>query len=149
MKATKRGPFRKNLPVRTICYDDGTRYVGSVIYGTLPHGKGAVLWASGERYEGEFHLGLRHGWGRSFWPDGSSYVGGFVEDNMEGHGVFRRASDKVYYEGLFKANFLQQGPGKKVFVKEKPRSLLLPRNVCDKGINNTQWSSTFPFQTVG
>ena len=58
----------------------------------LPEGHGALIWASGDVWEGEFKQGLIHGQG-TFRSSPSSlpfeYRGGFVNGKIEGYGSGR------------------------------------------------------------
>jgi hypothetical protein len=43
-------------------------------------GYGIALYASGERYEGEWRDNKRNGWGIMWWPRKMAYVGGPVDE---------------------------------------------------------------------
>ncbi|CAN0110257.1 unnamed protein product, partial [Phaeothamnion confervicola] len=75
---------------------------------------GKYVWQDGGYYEGEYLAvtmsktgiafprpnGLRHGHGTRVWSTGARYDGPFVDDKMEGGGVFTDA-DGARYEGAF------------------------------------------------
>lgn len=77
------------------------------------HGKGRLLYRSGEEYIGLFHNGDRHGTGTFKWTDGRQYSGDFVRNQRTGKGVFTwNTGDR--YEGEF-LNGKRSGYGTFVF----------------------------------
>ena len=54
-------------------------------------------------YSGEFHLGKKHGQGVKTWARGDRYEGAFVDDYMEGWGVYTWGAKSLFagdhYEG--------------------------------------------------
>lgn len=52
------------------------------------HGKGFMLFNSGEVFEGEFHEDVRAGIGVSFWQSGDLYLGQWAHDCFHGRGVY-------------------------------------------------------------
>ena len=46
----------------------------------MPHGKGKLVWPSGDVYEGDFKNGKRHGKGKRINSDGSYYEGEYEDD---------------------------------------------------------------------
>ena len=53
----------------------------------VKHGKGALEYLSGEKYEGLFVDGKCHGFGVLSFLDGGQYEGEWFEDEMHGRGV--------------------------------------------------------------
>jgi hypothetical protein len=65
----------------TQIWDDGTKYVGSIINGKR-EGKGTIIWPDGTRYVGHFKDDLRDGAGTMILPDGTIYNGYFVKGEL-------------------------------------------------------------------
>ncbi len=111
----------------TINYDDGSVYVGEVLdgephgFGKMTysdddeydrdyyegnwkngefHGRGKIVWVTGEVFEGELENGERNGYGKVTYDSGDTYEGNFVADSREGYGkyIFK---DGERYEGEF------------------------------------------------
>lgn len=62
-------------------------YSGPVIHGDTPHGRGSLLFDSGDTYHGPFKNGQMHGNdGNHTMPRGSVYNGGFYANLRHGHG---------------------------------------------------------------
>lgn len=55
-----------------------------------------MLWASGERYVGEWTEDKKHGQGTYYYSNGSIYIGDFVNDVPHGYGEFKKAEQTVY-----------------------------------------------------
>ena len=47
---------------------------------------GAIHFANGTTYEGEWMQGLKSGKGNQYWPDGSVYSGEWRENKSNGKG---------------------------------------------------------------
>ena len=56
------------------------------------HGKGALVYPNGEKYEGDFQHGKRHGFGVYSYSDGGRFEGEWVDDKVHGRGVSVYAS---------------------------------------------------------
>lgn len=69
-------------------YPDGTRYYGKVKDGIPADGWGTMVFASGNRYDGEFREGKRNGCGTLTFSNGRRYVGQFQNDQFAGVGVW-------------------------------------------------------------
>ena len=82
-----------------LIYANGDRYEGDFINGMF-HGKGVFIWANGDRYEGDFFLNKRTGKGIYLWASGESYQGDFVDGKLDGWGIYTWP-DGAYYEGEF------------------------------------------------
>jgi hypothetical protein len=51
------------------------------------HGKGVRVWASGNRYEGDWEEDKPHGKGVFTWASGERYIGAFFQGRKDGFGV--------------------------------------------------------------
>jgi hypothetical protein len=49
---------------------------------------GKEQWEDGSCYEGGYQLGYKHGSGYFKWGDGTTYKGSFVNNALEGVGVY-------------------------------------------------------------
>lgn len=61
-------------------------YTGAMEKGQM-HGKGALVYPNGEKYEGDFQHGKRHGYGVYSYADGGRFEGEWVDDKVHGRGV--------------------------------------------------------------
>ena len=75
-----------------------------------PEGRGAMVYASGDMYEGQWQAGLRYGRGKSTSATGNVYEGEWVNDQRHGHGKYTFADGEAY-EGEFVQN-RKHGRGK-------------------------------------
>ena len=75
-----------------------------------PEGRGAMVYASGDMYEGQWQAGLRYGRGKSTSATGNVYEGEWVDDQRHGHGKYTFADGEAY-EGEFVQN-RKHGRGK-------------------------------------
>jgi len=71
----------------------------------MKHGRGKLIWTSGNYYEGEFCEDEKDGKGKYTWAsgahDGDYYEGEWCEDDMHGYGKKVLASTGVIKEGRF------------------------------------------------
>ncbi|CAM9181885.1 unnamed protein product [Chrysoparadoxa australica] len=116
---------------------NGDRYEGQFMAG-LPYGEGKYMWRDGGYYEGEYMAlkkgrkapssgefldqgttkevlypspdGRRNGHGIRVWVSGARYEGSWVDDKMEGKGVYTHPEGGMRYEGNFH-NQLRHGNG--------------------------------------
>ena len=53
-------------PYKQFQPDSPYNYTGEYLNRTsnLPHGRGIKIWGNGDKYEGDFKMGLRHGHGK-------------------------------------------------------------------------------------
>mmetsp|Transcript_24771 Transcript_24771/g.37745 ORF Transcript_24771/g.37745 Transcript_24771/m.37745 type:complete len:329 (+) Transcript_24771:54-1040(+) len=72
--------------------------VGGFASGNIVNGKGFIVWASGNYYEGDIRNGKKHGVGRFTWASGQTYEGQLINGDFEGRGVFKY-EDGGRYEG--------------------------------------------------
>ena len=87
-----------------VTYANGDKYVGEFRDGT-EHGQGVYTWANGDKYVGEFKNSERHGQGTytyadNFAADGSKYVGEWEDDERHGRGILTYADGRVK-EGIW------------------------------------------------
>lgn len=75
-----------------------------------PHGKGKIIYKSGDIYEGDFVKGKREGYGVYTFPDGEKYEGYWNQNHQHGHGVYYFAN-KDKYDGMWYLDY-QHGQGK-------------------------------------
>jgi hypothetical protein len=68
-------------------YADGKTYIGDWVSG-MKEGRGEFSWPSGDSYEGELLNGEPHGNGAMHYADGGIYIGDWVSGRKEGQGVF-------------------------------------------------------------
>ena len=47
------------VPTETIVYPGGGKYIGETLNGTR-HGRGTLIWANGDKYEGVWENNMRH-----------------------------------------------------------------------------------------
>ena len=77
-------------------------YVGETNAAGQREGRGKLVWADGDVYEGEWKAGKKEGRGIYRCADGDVYEGEWKAGEKEGRGIFRFASGNVY-EGEWKA----------------------------------------------
>ena len=73
----------------TTYYDDGSYYTGQRDAKGRRHGDGMMVFANGDRYEGNWKKGDIDGQGTKTYADGLVYSGNWKKNNIFGHGVFR------------------------------------------------------------
>lgn len=71
--------------------------VSGCIYGDCAGGYGTYLWASGEKYEGNWMSNMRNGQGTNYFIDGEKYTGEWKSDRRYGYGT------NYYVDGTTKA----------------------------------------------
>ena len=79
-----------------------------------PEGRGTMVFASGNMYEGQWLAGNYHGQGKNSYATGDVYEGEFVNDDMHGHGKYTVADGDVYEGGFVEG--VKQGQGKFTFA---------------------------------
>jgi hypothetical protein len=82
-----------------IRWNDGAHYSGDAVDGA-PSGKGVLVNAKGDRFEGAWHDGQLNGHGSVVWKNGDRYEGDWVGGQAEGHGV-QIWSDGQKYDGAW------------------------------------------------
>lgn len=87
----------------TTTYDDGSYYTGERDAKGRRHGNGLMVFANGDRYEGNFVQNHLSGYGKMKYGDGSSYEGNWYKDMYEGEGTYISADGEVikgrFHEG--------------------------------------------------
>ena len=66
-------------------FGSGT-YTGDMVSG-FPHGKGKIVWDSGDTYEGDWVNGEGHGYGTMRWANGVTYTGQLYKWRLHGYGT--------------------------------------------------------------
>ena len=84
-----------------INYSDGSYYKGYVDKDGQPHGKGRIVWANGDSYEGDFVHNIREGVGSYVFASGTVYSGEFYNNKMTGEGVYLDILKGVKMSGSF------------------------------------------------
>lgn len=84
----------------TIVYANGNRYEGKFKNG-YPNGYGTVIYANGDKYVGNFRKGVPVGKGTRFYGNGDKYIGRFRNGLPEGHGTVIFANGQNF-SGKFK-----------------------------------------------
>jgi len=54
----------------------------------MQDGNGKETWADGAEYEGDYKKGMKNGKGKLKFSDGSFYEGEFVNNDIQGYGVY-------------------------------------------------------------
>lgn len=90
-----------------LVYDSGDIYEGDFVNGEMT-GVGALQMLDGSRYEGGFKNGLLSGIGKFAYSNGDTYEGAFLEDAYHGKGIY--ISSTSAYEGDFERG-LRHGKG--------------------------------------
>jgi len=60
------------------------------------HGKGVLMYANGNRYEGEWENDVINGHGTLFYADGDKYEGQWSQGKMHGTGTYTYADGDQY-----------------------------------------------------
>lgn len=87
--------MEKNNGVTEIKYDNGDYYKGTVNSSGQPNGKGSIVWANGDTYEGDWVNNQRTGSGKYTFNDGDSYEGEFLKDEFHGKGTYKMGYHKA------------------------------------------------------
>lgn len=101
-------------------YDDEAIYYGKLVDGQPADGRGIMVYASGNRYDGEYVQGQRSGCGKFTFINGRSYTGQFEADQFSGQGTWVLENGDRYI-GQFKDN-LCNGQGTFVFADGSSKS---------------------------
>ncbi|MEM9266951.1 MAG: pentapeptide repeat-containing protein [Cyanobacteria bacterium P01_F01_bin.13] len=79
-------PLNADQPDHT--YQNGTQFYGKFGDGKPANGRGSMLYANGNRYDGEYRDGQRNGCGTFTFTNGRRYVGEFDDDLFSGRGMW-------------------------------------------------------------
>ena len=111
-------PLVTDAPSHT--YQNGTRFYGKFEAGQPLDGWGSMLYANGNRYDGEYRDGTRNGCGTFTFSNGRRYVGEFSNDLFSGRGVWMLENGDRYI-GDFEFNKCN-GEGVFIFVDGTSKS---------------------------
>ena len=67
---------------KSIKYKDGSEYIGSLNSNKKRHGKGKIIYKSGEKYVGEWKLDQQDGFGIHYDQNGNIIKRGFWEKDI-------------------------------------------------------------------
>lgn len=62
-------------------------YIGSYL-NDKKSGHGVFKYDTGQQYSGAYYLDKRHGYGEMIWEDGAFYKGYWINNLMEGEGIY-------------------------------------------------------------
>ena len=71
-----------------ILFRNGEYYEGGINKEMLRNGTGIHYYANGDIYKGDWSNNKRIGKGRLIFKDGSEYIGQFIDDQVDGHGLY-------------------------------------------------------------
>ena len=74
--------------ITTTNYYNGDTYTGTRDGEGRRSGWGTLIWANGDRYDGEWSKDMPHGHGTLVWADGSRYEGNWVRGQRQGNGTY-------------------------------------------------------------
>jgi hypothetical protein len=72
------------------------KYEGETNAAGKRHGKGTMMYPSGDVYVGDWRDGKRTGQGKYSYADGAVYEGGYVDGNMHGEGKYTFADGDAF-----------------------------------------------------
>lgn len=75
-------------------YASGDRYIGEFKDGKR-HGRGVYHYVNGSIYQGQFDQDRRHGYGTYRWTNGDSFIGEYREDLRHGEGTYYFADGRI------------------------------------------------------
>ncbi|MGD1857072.1 MAG: pentapeptide repeat-containing protein [Leptolyngbyaceae cyanobacterium] len=77
-------------------YPNGTEFYGAFEDGQPASGRGTMVYANGNRYDGNYRNGQRNGCGTFAFANGRRYVGEFKDDLFSGRGMWEFANGDRY-----------------------------------------------------
>lgn len=95
------------LEVKTINYDGGSIYTGTVKEGSK-HGRGKYIWNDGSFYDGDWKENERTGYGLYRWTSGEVYMGMWLKGKRHGSAANRLADGSVR-KGIWVDDVFQPG----------------------------------------
>ncbi|MEL7328415.1 MAG: pentapeptide repeat-containing protein [Cyanobacteria bacterium J06559_1] len=84
-------------------YEDGAVFYGERVNNQPADGTGTMIYATGNRYDGEYQNGQRSGCGTFTYSNGQRYIGQFAADEFNGQGTWILENGERYI-GEFKGN---------------------------------------------
>ena len=82
----------------TLVYSTGDRYIGDWVAGKK-HGEGELQYANGDVFRGDWADDHATGKGVLSYANGNVYDGGWLADRRHGYGTFTCAADGYRYDG--------------------------------------------------
>jgi len=98
-KANTKNPRNLWLKNGFICFNDlrnGIFFRGYVKNDMPYRGKGKLINAAGDTYEGDWQNGMKHGNGKCTWAHGDSYEGNYQDGKFHGKGKYTCANGMTY-----------------------------------------------------
>ena len=74
-----------------VLFRNGEYYEGGINKNMLRNGTGIHFYSNGDIYKGDWSNNKRIGKGRLIFKDGSEYIGQFIDDQVDGHGLYTDA----------------------------------------------------------
>ena len=90
-----------------ILYSNGEYYEGMVDIGGIRQGEGIHYYASGDIYDGEFVRNKRVGKSRVRFSNGSEFIGQFIDNEIDGHGIYTDSLGNRYMSIAVDERFIQ------------------------------------------
>jgi hypothetical protein len=95
---TFEGTFKTSKKINgTFIYASGDKYIGDY-QDNKRYGQGVFYYKSGNRFEGEFQNGQKY-YGSFYYKDGKVYVGYFKDDKKEGYGAMYMTDSRIFKGG--------------------------------------------------
>jgi hypothetical protein len=88
-------------------FTDGTKYNGEWVADCFD-GNGEFCWPDGRKFNGRYKNNKMHGLGEVTWPDGRAYLGEYKMDKIHGHGVVTLLDGRGF-EGEFQDDYPVEG----------------------------------------
>ena len=131
--------------VGTETLPNGNKYVGEYKIG-LPSGKGTYTWPNGDKYVGNFKDSKRTGWGVYTFANGRQWVGEWLDQNLHGLAVDYNPDRSIRQSGRFVNNNLVESmrldPLRFAYVSQSPTAAAQSRQLpACVGSNTTNWDN--------
>lgn len=128
-------------------YSSGIAFYGQFEDGIPADGRGIMVFANGDRYDGEFKAGQRHGCGTFTFANGRQYMGQFEADQFHGIGVWELETGDRYI-GEFE-NSRCEGWGTFLFSDGSSKSgTWSDGNLVGEGLSCNRGVTSEPAQTA-
>ncbi|KAM3147806.1 hypothetical protein pb186bvf_000134 [Paramecium bursaria] len=108
-------------------------YVGSYL-NDKKSGHGVFKYDTGQQYSGAYYLDKRHGYGEMIWEDGAFYKGYWINNLMEGEGIY--GFQDILLRGIWSQNQLQSYERVRVALSDFPITHNLKDIVEDEEIHS-------------